>query len=350
MIKKNKLNLINEIKKLAKLINTPFNILVVSHYNPDGDAIGSLLAMVHYLNKKGHKVSAMVPNEIPHFLRWLKDSEKVIIFQKNQKKAFKIIGQSDIIICVDFNTPGRIKGFGSKLIPSKAIKVLIDHHPNPDNIFDINLSDISVSSTAELIYKFILKAGDRKIIDSVIAECIFAGIMADTGCFSYNSSNPETFQIVADLLTCDINKDKIYNLLYDNFSSSRIKLMGYCLNEKMVIIPEFHVAYISLTREEMARYNFKTGDSEGFVNIPFSVKGIYITALFTEQKDHIRISFRSRGDFAINEFCEKHFDGGGHKNAAGGESKLPLKETIEKFEKLLNLYHNEIENIQLSEN
>ncbi len=203
-----------------------------------------------------------------------------------------------------------------------------------------------MSSTAELVYKYISHAGDRNLIDNTIAECIYTGIMTDTGCFSFNSSNPETFIIVADLLTCGINKDKVFNHVYDNFSYNRMKLLGYCLNKKMVVLPEFHTAYIYLTKKEMEKYRFKPGDSEGFVNLPFSIEDVNITVLFLEKKDNIRISMRSRGGFAVNNFCEQHFEGGGHKNAAGGESNLSMKKTIEKFKKLLELYRHEIETVQ----
>jgi phosphoesterase RecJ-like protein len=336
----------NEIKQLSTFLNEPRNVLLVSHYNPDGDAIGSLMGMYHYLKKKGHKVTAMVPNDFPDFLSWIDGTPEILVFNKTQAKASEIISQSDIIICIDFNEFKRLKDIGPRLASSKAVKALIDHHPEPEDIYSFKVYNIQASSTSELIYKYIVGAGDKNLIDKVIGEALYAGIMSDTGCFSYNSSNPETFTTIADLLSIGINKDKVYNLIYNNFSGHRMQLMGYCLSEKMVILPEYHAAYISLTKEEMEKYNFKTGDSEGFVNLPFCIKGIHITALFTEKKEHVSISFRSRGGFAVNEFCSKHFEGGGHRNAAGGESKLGIKETIEKFEKLLKQYHSDIANLQ----
>ncbi len=340
-----KLELQKEIEKLKDLLTVPCKITVISHYNPDGDAIGSLMALYHYLKMKGHEVWAMTPNDFPGFLSWMNASDKIVVAFKHLNKAVKIISESDIIICVDFNDADRLKNIGKELQLSKAVKALIDHHPEQGGLFSIKIVDIHASATSELIYKYIVEAGDRKLIDKNIAECIFAGIMTDTGCFSFNSSKPETYKIIADLLTTGINKDKIYNLVYDNFSFQRMKLLGYCLNEKMVLLPGLHAAYISLTKDELDKYNFVPGDSEGFVNLPFSISGIHIAALFTEKKDHVRISMRSRGGFAVNEFCEKYFEGGGHKNAAGGESKLSMKETIEKFEKHLELYRNEINNV-----
>jgi len=335
-----------ESEKLVTLLKQPGNILLVSHYNPDGDAIGSVLALYHYLKEKGHQVSLIVPNDFPDFLKWMPGSDNIVVYFKHQKTATKIINESNVIICVDFNDVTRLKDLGTKLVSSDAAKVLIDHHPKPDDIYKIMINNTGVSSTAELIYNFICKAGDRRLIDSKIAECIYCGIMTDTGCFSFNSSNPETFLIIADLLKCGISKDKIFNRVYDNFSYNRMKLLGYCLNKKMVVLPEYHTAFIYLTRKEMEKHHFKPGDSEGFVNLPFSIEGVNITALFLEKKDEIRISMRSRGGFAVNSFCTENFEGGGHKNAAGGESHISMKKTIEKFKKLLELYRHEIETVQ----
>lgn len=335
-----------EIEELKGLLNVPAKIVVITHNNPDGDAVGSLMASYHYLRKKGHEVWVITPNDYPGFLSWIKESDKIIVSYKYPKQVSKLISDANIILCVDFNDTDRIKDVGPKVKSSSAHKVLIDHHPAPDDLFKIKIVDIHAAATCELIYKYIVGAGDRHLIDTVIAECIFTGIMTDTGCFSFNSSKPETYNIVADLLTIGVNKDKVYNFVYDNFSFSRMKLLGYCLNEKMVVLPEFHTAYISLTSDELEKYKFMPGDSEGFVNLPFSVSNVNITALFVEKKGHIRISMRSRGGFAVNEFCEKHFDGGGHKNAAGAESKLSMKETLDKFKKLLELYRHEIENVR----
>jgi bifunctional oligoribonuclease and PAP phosphatase NrnA len=330
------------ISEFSKILGQPKQIVLVTHINPDGDAIGSTMGMYHYLTAKGHSVSVITPNDFPDFLAWINDSEKIIVFQKNQKKAKEVIKNAAIIICIDFNDFRRLKDLGPLLSESRAIKGLIDHHPNPDTVFDYSIHTTKASAAAELVYQFITIAGDRKLINSVIAECLYAGIMADTGCFSYNILNPETFVSVADLMTCDIDRDKVYNLVYDNFTESRMRLMGYSLNEKMITLPKYHAAYIALTQDDMERYHFRTGDSEGFVNLPLSIKDIHITALFTEKNDHVRISLRSRGGFAVNTICSKYFDGGGHKNAAGGELKASLKETIEIFEKLLETNYDEI--------
>lgn len=333
-----------EVKQLSAAIEEYDNILVITHYNPDGDAIGSAMAMYHYLKKKGKSVHTIVPNDFPDFLNWIKDSEQIVVYNNHTVKANELIQQAQLIICVDFNDLSRLKDLGVKLAETKCKFAIIDHHPDPQTIFNFNIHNIHASATAELVYQYICASADRKIIDKTIAECIFTGIMTDTGCFSHNSSNPETFSIVSDLLTCGINKDYIFNSVYNNFSEARMKLMGYCLNEKMVVLPQYSAAYIWLTKEELDKFNFKTGDTEGFVNIPFAIKGIHISALFTERKDVIRVSLRSRGNFAINTISEKYFEGGGHKNAAGGESKLSMKETLEKFENILETVKNDIQN------
>ncbi len=339
-----------EIESFAALLKAPRNILIITHYNPDGDAIGSLMGLYHYFKKKGYDVSAMVPNEFPDFLRWIKDTNQIIVYKHKENFAKNLIQNADIIICADFNDFKRLKSIGPELEISKAVKILIDHHPEPDNAYLHKIHDTSVSSTAELVYRIIEASGDTSIIDPAIAECIYTGIMTDTGCFNFNSSNPETFRIVADLLTTGFNKDKVFNEVYNNFSEHRMKLLGHCLSEKMIVLPELHTAYICLSREDMEKHHFKTGDSEGFVNFPFSIKGVNITALFTEKKDHVRISMRSRGGFSINTICEKYFEGGGHKNAAGGESNLSLKEAIRKFEQILEQYRDEIKNVQWFDN
>jgi phosphoesterase RecJ-like protein len=230
------------------------------------------------------------------------------------------------------------------LAASDAKRIMIDHHPAPRLAVDFIFSRPEASSTSELVYEFISLLGQLERLTPLIAQCIYTGIMTDTGCFSYSSSNPRTFEIVAHLLKFSIPKDKIYSKVYDSFSESRMRLLGFCLSEKMKVFPEYHTAFISLSLEEQEKYNFSIGDSEGFVNYPLSIKDIKFTALFTERKDKVKISFRSRGSFAANAFAEKNFSGGGHLNAAGGESTLTLNETIEKFLNILPEYAPELKN------
>lgn len=311
------------------------NIAIITHRNPDGDAIGSALALYNLFIKMGHLVDVLVPNKIPDFLKWMKHCDKIHIVCNQKDKAVEIIEKSSLIFAVDFNDLGRIDTINKHITISKAYKVLIDHHPNPDPLADLIISKTAASSTAELVYSFIKTLKLSKQIDKDVAECIYCGIMTDTGCFNFNSSRAETFQTVAELIDFGINKDKIYDLVYDNFSNSRMKLMGYCLDKKMVYLEEYNTAYISLSQKELKEYNFKIGDAEGFVNMPLSIKGVLMSALFIENKDRVKISLRSKGDFAVNKIASEYFNGGGHANASGGESYESLENTVNKFVNLL---------------
>lgn len=319
-------------------------VLLVTHINPDGDAIGSLLAMQLYLRKKGFETYAVTPNKYPEFLQWLEGNNNVMIFSQQRKRVLETLARCKAIVALDFNVLKRTGELEQPIHDADALKVLIDHHPNPNNFQHFTLSDTSVCSTSELVYEYIVQNGDRHLIDTAIAECIFTGIMTDTGCFSFNSSEPRTWEIVGDLLNFGINKDRIYSLVYDNFAENRMRLMGYCLNEKMVVLPEYKAAYITLSLEEQRRFNFAIGDSEGFVNLPLSIRGIKFSTLFLEKADHVKLSFRSKGEFAVNRFSELHFGGGGHTNASGGETKLNLADTVQKYLDTLPLFADELKN------
>jgi phosphoesterase RecJ-like protein len=327
-----------DINQLRELIVHSNNPLIITHYNPDGDAMGSSLAFYHYLVKKGKEPIIVAPNDYPEFLHWLPGNEKVVVYKRNNGTVLNAIKNADIIFSLDFNNPDRTEGLEKYIIEAEAKKVLIDHHPEPSNFADIVFSDTSFSSTAELVYRIIEGLNDYDIIDSDIAECIYTGIMTDTGSFNYNSSNAETYYVVSKLLEKGIDKDKIYDRIYDNYSADRMRLLGYCLNKKMEVFPEYDTALISISKEELKNFNFKPGDTEGFVNYPLSIKGIRFTAIFIEKSNHTKISFRSKGDFSTNEFAEKHFNGGGHKNASGGHSDDSLTNTIKKFKELLPQY------------
>ena len=343
LIQKLKTNLLKQISKknineLKELIVQSNNPLIITHYNPDGDAMGSSLAFYRYLVKKGKKPILVTPNDYPEFLHWLPGNEEVVVYKRNNGTVLNAIQNADVIFSLDFNDPDRTEGLEKYIIEAKAKKVLIDHHPEPTDFADLVFSDTSYSSTAELIFKIIEDINDYNIIDKEIAECIYAGIMTDTGSFNYNSSNPETYLVVSKLLEKGIDKDKIYDKIYDNYSVDRMRLLGYCLNKKMEVLPEYDTAFISISKEEQKEFNFSPGDSEGFVNYPLSIKGIRFTAIFIEKGNHTKISFRSKGNFPANEFAEKHFKGGGHRNASGGHSDDSLQNTIEKFKKLLPQY------------
>ncbi|MFP4046309.1 MAG: DHH family phosphoesterase [Bacteroidales bacterium] len=332
---------IDNVKDYLKNCN---NIMIVTHYNPDGDAIGSSLALYKYLKNKGFEVDVVVPNEYPKFLHWLPNNEKIIIYENDKRFVDNKLSKANLLFFIDFNVLDRIQGMETVIKQSNLPKILIDHHPNPENSFDITISDTSVSSTAELLYELLYKLSGENSIDYEIAECLYTGIMTDTGSFSYNSSLPATYYVVSRLLETGIDKDKIYWNVYDNYSTDRMRLLGYCLNKKMNVFERYAAACISITTDELEMFNYNIGDSEGFVNYPLAIKGIVFSVIFIEQKDHIKISFRSKGNFHANKFAENHFNGGGHRNAAGGYSEKSMKETLEKFVSLLPNYKNELLN------
>lgn len=331
--------LINKIKD--HLSNDP-NILLLTHINPDGDAIGSILGLYHYLVNRGFKTYAVTPNNFPTFLQWLPCSDEIIRFSGKENRVEEIFRKADVIFNLDFNEPGRIGSMEDLLTGSDAKKILIDHHPNPKKFNQLEISDTSVSSTAELIYQLLTQLESKPFLTQEIATSLFTGIMTDTGCFSFNSSSGDTFRITSELLESGIDKDRIFEQVYNNFSEMRMKLAGFALNENMVVLSGLHTAYITLTREELLRFKHSMGDTEGFVNLPLSITGIQFSALFIEKEGHVKISFRSKGSFPANQFSEKHFNGGGHHNAAGGESFDSLSETIIKFEKLLKEYADQL--------
>ncbi|MEA3444800.1 MAG: bifunctional oligoribonuclease/PAP phosphatase NrnA [Bacteroidota bacterium] len=334
-------------KQSGQLLEQADRIVIIPHRNPDGDAIGSALAAFKIFKNLGKKVKLISPNNFPNFLKWLPGAGEVIVASEEKEQAKLLIENAGLILMVDFNSLSRIKGLEDFVNQSKAKKILIDHHPDPKNFADIIISDTSVSSTAELLYEFFVKTRLDSFIDRDIAECLYTGIVTDTGSFSYNSSRPESFRIVAGLLSYSINKDKIHSHIYNNFSYKRMQLLGYCLHEKFVLIPEFNTGFISITQEELKRFDFIPGDTEGFVNYPLSVKGIVFSALFIEKKDIVKLSFRSSGSFATNDFSREHFDGGGHRNASGGECSLNMKDCLARFKELLPLYANELKKTEI---
>lgn len=327
--------------KVKYLITEANSICLITHFNPDGDAIGSSLGLYHILVELGKKVNVVAPNEYPDYLQWLPSNSDVLRYSIEKDIVKKKIDTSDLIICLDFNELRRTGILFEVLEKNKSKKILIDHHPYPQDIFDIQISDISVSSTAELVYETVLKCDFEKHINFNAATCLFAGLLTDTVAFNVNCSNPRTFEIAAKLMSYGLNKEDIHRRLFDNFSANRMRLLGYVLSEKLTIIPEYCTAYMWLTAEELEEYEFRMGDSEGFVNYSLSIKGIHFAALFMQREDHIKISFRSRGNIPVNKIISSHFSGGGHKNAAGGEEYLlGMDETIKKFVSILPLYED----------
>lgn len=330
----------NEIfTSIGKLLGgSPENVVIVPHENPDGDAIGSAIGLGEILKNFGHRVKIISPNDYPVFLKWFSSEIGILVYERQKKKAISVLENAGILICVDFNEPKRAAHIEKKLSGFSLPTILIDHHPNPSDCADYMISEPNYSSTAELIFDVVKKIGFAKYLNKAAAEALYTGIMTDTGSFSHNISNPNTFKVIAELMEWGIQPDQIQSNIYHNFSAGRMKLLGHCLNNKMEIFPESRSAMIYLSQKELKEYDYQPGDTEGFVNYPLSVNNIVFSTLFIEKKDFVKASFRSKGNFPANKFAREHFEGGGHLNAAGGETKLTLDETLEKFRQLLGEY------------
>ncbi|MDP2113384.1 MAG: DHHA1 domain-containing protein, partial [Bacteroidota bacterium] len=288
------------------------------------------------------KVKIISPTKYPEFYHWMDGHEEVIIYSHHPKQSARALEESDLLICMDFNQLSRLGDMKALVESYQGKKVLVDHHPYPGNFTDLVISDISYSSTSELIFSILQSTEFAPYIDKNAATSFFTGIMTDTGSFDYSFSNPNTFEVVAQLTRMGIDQQNIHSKVYDNFSADRMKLMGFCLSNRMTVYPEYHAAAMYITLEDQKAFNFKTGDNEGFVNMPLSIKGVVFSALFTEKEKYIKVSFRSKGEFAVNEVCEKYFNGGGHRNASGGELYASMQETVLKFESILPEFEEKI--------
>lgn len=329
----------------SDLLRNAEKVALVTHVNPDGDALGSSLALAYCLRliSPGLEVVLVTPNRYPEFLRWLDKNNEIMVFKDNRKGVKEAIATSDLVVCLDFNALSRLEDLG-EFIQSTAIpRVLIDHHIEPKKEeFLLVISDVTLSSTAELVYRMV-KSLMKEPIPLDAAEAIMTGVMTDTNMFRDNSSNPDTFMVIADLLRLGIDKNRVASYVYDNFSETRMRLLGYALSQKMMILPQVGSAYIAMSQKELSEYAFQPGDTEGFVNFPLGIKGVNVSAYISEQLDgSIRFSFRSRGDFSVNDFARRHFNGGGHKNAAGGHMNSTLDAAVSELITQLENYKDEI--------
>ncbi|NDP22076.1 MAG: bifunctional oligoribonuclease/PAP phosphatase NrnA [Paludibacter sp.] len=331
------------IHKVKKSIESVERIAIVVHVGPDGDAMGSSLAMWHYLMTIGKEPIVIVPTAFPAFLSWMPGAECVLVYDEAKQKCDEILKGADLIFALDFNVPSRLGKMADAVIDSPAPKIIIDHHLHPGDFAKIVVSYPEVSSTSELIFRLICRMGDFSEINLACAECIYVGMMTDTGAFTYASNNQEIYYIVAELIKLGIDKDDIYRRVYNTYSADRLRLMGFCLYKKMKIYPEYKTALITLTSKELFMFNFNNGDAEGFVNIPLTVEGVDFSVFMREDTDKIKISLRSQGSFPANKVATDLFNGGGHLNAAGGESYLSLTDTVAKFEESLQNYKDFLE-------
>lgn len=331
------------LQAFQNLLLDPKRVVITAHASPDADALGSALALAIYLEKKGHQVQVISPTDYPQFLHWMYGHEKVIVFNDgNEEKSTQIVKDAHVIFCLDFSSLNRIEGMGDIVRNASAPKVVIDHHTGKEDFADYEFWDIKAAATCELLYQLIVDLNDRSLIDKQTAECLYAGIMTDTGSFRHPNTTKRVHKVVAELIELGANVSKVSKLVYDNNSLDKLKFIGYALSEKLKVLPEYKTAYFAISAEELKRFNSRTGDTEGLVNYALSIEDITMAAIIIERAEGIKMSFRSIGDFAVNELANKHFQGGGHKNAAGGISHLTLQETVDKFLKLLPVYKTQL--------
>ncbi|WP_437824158.1 DHH family phosphoesterase [Tenacibaculum mesophilum] len=336
--------ILKHFTELKEFLSKPRNIVIIGHRNPDGDAIGSTLGLKHYLDKKGHAAQVLMPNEYPDFLHWVPGSKTVKRFDRQNNQSVKALAKSNIVFLLDFNALHRVgSDMQNTLEQYENDFALIDHHQQPDD-FMYMYSDTSMSSTCQMVYNFIEMMGDVELIDKNIATCLYTGIMTDTGSFRFRSTTSTTHRIIANLIDKGAENDKIHSNVHDANSYNRLLLLGQALSN-MKVLPEYKTAFITLTKEEKRKFNYEKGDTEGVVNYALSLKGIVFAAIFIEDEEQgiVKISFRSKGKFSVNQFARNYFNGGGHDNAAGGRSDDSLENTIARFKSLLPTYQKELE-------
>lgn len=330
-----------EIHPLKSYLERARNIVIVSHNNPDGDAVGSSIGLHLYLKNMGKRSSVIFPNPYAQNLAWMDEEHISINYQEHPQKVTETLAECDLLFVMDFNRLSRAEAMSPLLEKQDVPRIMIDHHLEPDiTSFHLGFSNTQISSTCEVLYRVIYNELDPNLIDARVGACLYAGISTDTGSFSYSCSHGELFSAIADLVSRGLDTVKVHQNIFDNFSESRMRLLGCCLGERLVVRPEYQTAYMFLNRADMKKYNFRPGDTEGIVNYGLSIAGIHFAAFFTEKEDRIRISFRSQGDIDVNVFAKQHFNGGGHKNAAGAASHDSLEATLAKFERLLPEFYN----------
>lgn len=330
------LNSQEQIEKAQKIV-------LVTHLSPDGDAMGSSLGLYHYLQDLGKEVRVVVPNAFPYFLKWMNGAKDIVVNTYIPTVAEALIKNADLIFCLDFNTLKRIGALGEFVEQSSAKKILIDHHLDPDEDFDVVISYPKISSTSEIVFRLIAQLGDFERITSTLAECIYTGMMTDTGGFTYNSNDPEIFEIISMLLKKGVDRDHIYREVFNNYSEQRFRLLGFTLSQRMKIYPERKASLIYLSLEDQKQFNLTKGDTEGFVNYPLSIKGILFSVFIREDDELTKVSLRSQGDFPCNKFAADFFNGGGHLNASGGEFYGSVEDAISLFEEGLEKYADLLE-------
>ncbi|MGB5943139.1 MAG: bifunctional oligoribonuclease/PAP phosphatase NrnA [Leeuwenhoekiella sp.] len=333
----------DQIDTLKTLLAEPKKIVIVPHKNPDGDALGSTLGLYQFLRKQGHDATVVAPNDYPKFLKWLPAEDTIIKFDQENGRAIRLIEEAELIFTLDFNSLPRTGDMEKPLANAKAKYIMIDHHQQPDDYAVVTLSDVTASSTCEMVYRTLAALDGTDMIDQDIATCLYTGIMTDTGSFRFSACTAATHRVIADLIGKGADHTFIHQQIYDANSETRMQLLGTALSN-LKVLSEYKTAYITLTQEELDRHDYQKGDTEGFVNYGLAVDGVVLAFIFieNEQEGIIKISLRSKGDFSVNEMSRKYFSGGGHTNAAGGKSDLNMQETIEKLLEILPEYKAEL--------
>lgn len=338
-------NIIKQKKseKISELLDNSNNVVIVTHLSPDGDALGSSLGLYHYLMDIGLEAQVIVPNSFPSFLDWMPATDKILNYEQQKEQADSIIKTADLIFCLDFNTLSRIGQMADAVVKAKADKIMIDHHPYPDDFCNVTVSHPEISSASELLFRVLCSIGEGLSLSRDTASCIYVGMMTDTGAFTYNSNNPEIYNIISHLISLGINKDEIYDKVFNNYTINRFKMQGYVFSNKLMINEKLKTAVITLSKEEQERFKSQKGDTEGFANMPLCMKNIFLSVFFRQDFDNpnlIKLSLRSKGNFPCNEFSSKFYGGGGHLNAAGGEFYGTMDEAVEILEKNLPIYQS----------
>ena len=331
------------IEQFYPMLNQPFKAVITAHQKPDGDAMGSTLGLYHFLKQLGHEVTVISPTNWAPFLDWMPGVDQVIDFEANKKEASQIVADADYVFCLDFNILHRTKHLEPIIRDSKALKILIDHHQQPDTpSFAYGISDVKMSSTCEMVYDFIVQSGHSNLINLDIATCLYTGLMTDTGSFRFPSTTASVHKIVAHLKELGLQHAKIHENIYDNSTEGRLKFMGNAFLNRMTVLPEFKTAVMAIPKSDIYKFELKTGDTEGLVNYLLSIEGIKFAAILIDREEERKWSFRSKGNFDVNIFARTHFEGGGHANAAGGSSSKSLDETLNDFKTIIENYKSQL--------
>ncbi|MFA6084360.1 bifunctional oligoribonuclease/PAP phosphatase NrnA [Mucilaginibacter sp.] len=328
-----------DLASLTELLDQPRKIVITTHHKPDGDAMGSSLGLYHYLIQLGHHAKVIAPTDYPEFLSWMPGNEDVIIYTEATQRSAELIAEANLIFCLDFNNLSRINEMGELVRQSSAYKVMIDHHLEPEDFDDYRHWNINACATAQLVYDFIANVLHKKeLVNKDVATCLYTGILTDSASFRLPNTTSTVHRIVAELIDAGAVNWRIHELIYNSSSENRLRFLGHCLANRLEILPEFNTAIISVTKEDLAIYDVNTGDTEGIVNYALSIATVRLAAFIVDRKDRVKLSLRSKGEFPANDICKRYFEGGGHRNAAGGQSADTLEGTINKFKSILPEY------------